>query len=62
MVRDDLSKLKAENERQKNYIELIEREIEMQRIVNKTKSLLAEGSEDRLRPSWEATSNKTSFY
>ncbi len=44
--KEEFKKLKAENKRQRNYIELIEREVEMHKIMNSTKNIL---TEDRVR-------------
>lgn len=52
--RGEIKRLREENKRHKNYIEIIEREVEMQKIMSSTKSLLGK-EEDRIRPIGENT-------
>lgn len=55
--RGEIKRLREENKRHKNYIEIIEREVEMQKIMSSTKSLLGK-EEDRIRPIGENTQRK----
>lgn len=52
--RGEIKKLRAENKRHRNYIEIIEREVEMQKLMSSTKSLLGK-EEDRIRPIGDST-------